>query len=62
MTPVEWTYIYLHGAAFGLVCLVLLAAPYAAGLRPGEGIRGWWFWFAGLLACCGYGLGWWLLV
>ena len=62
MTPVEWSYIYLKGLAFGLVCLLILAVPYAASLKPGEGIRGRWFWLAGVLAVIGYISGLWLLV
>lgn len=56
-----WTYIYLQGVVFGLVCLCFVAIPWAAGLKPGEGIPSRWFWFAGLLALLGY-VGGWLLV
>lgn len=54
MNGVEWTYIYLKGVAFGMVCLLILSIPWAANLEPGGGIPSRYFWLAGLLAVAGW--------
>ena len=62
MDAVLWTYIYLKGVAFGLVCACLLTIPYAASLQPGEGIPGRYVGYAILAVVLGYVGGLWLFV
>jgi hypothetical protein len=62
MDAVIWTYIYLKGIMFGMVCAMILAVPYASSLEPGEGIPGRYFLYIGVGIIGGYLIGLYYLV